>query len=181
MRALHPDSHIWMTGFGFCGGLASLLTQAMQQQEQGGKSRVMAITFHAPGDFWFAQRQGLLRNYQLHSNSTLPNHHLPIYNVGISSNPVFIKTVGASIHNYGTLYYQTYMRSGVDCVIPTLGEKRLEYHSIGHLEEAVGMLPEEGELQCHVTGWTEATRECQHYKYVDRDIPSNYLTFMGAP
>lgn len=176
VKALHPDSPIWMTGFGFCGGLASLLTQAFHDVKD--PKAITAITFHAPGDFWFAQRQGLYSQ-----TAKDPNHQLPIYNIGISSNPIFAKSVGASIHNYGHLYYQTYMRSGVDCIIPTLGEKRLEYHSIGHLEDAVRRLDlanDGAELQCHVVEYGEMTRECRHYQYSDKDIPSNYMTVMGA-
>lgn len=179
VKAVHPDSQVWMTGFGFCGGLAALLTQAFHDADKPTSKMVQAITFHAPGDFWFAQRQGLYTH-----TAKDPNHRLPIYNIGISSNPIFAKSVGASIHSYGPLYYQTYMRSGVDCVIPTLGEKRLEYHSIGHLEDAIRRLevPSDWhELQCHVTEYGEMTRECRHYTYSEKDIPSHYMTVMGAP
>lgn len=177
IRNLHPHSTIWLTGFGFCGALASLLTQTFHDQTDS--SLVSAITFHAPGDFWFAQRQGLYP-----PTVKRPNHNIPIYNVGLSSNPIFVKSVSSIINKYGKyLYYQTHVRTGIDCVIQTLGEKKTEYHSIYHLEDAIWRLQisDSAEIHCQPAEYTDSTKECEHYTYVEEDVPHNYIHVMGAP
>ena len=173
VRALHPDAHIWLTGFGFNGAMASLLVQYARKHFDD--RNMSAVTFHAPGEYWFALRQGLVTGPD-------PDPDLPIRNVGITSNPVFVKkNAGPTLHNYGFLLYQTFMRAGQDCAITTLGEKRIQYHSIGQLEGVIQHLHKDHQITCTPNRYEDTGRECGHVKYVEKDIPSNYLHVMGGP
>ena len=58
------DVNIWLTGAGFGGGAASIATSyyylsSHRKPAVVADGTVHAITFNAPGDFWYLKRRGM--------------------------------------------------------------------------------------------------------------------------
>jgi len=102
--ARYPRAHLWFTGHSLGGALAALMAATVR--------RSAAITFASPGALKYARllEKGL--------NDSRPSWQLPIWNYGLSSDPIFMGTctgLGTSCYLSGYAM-ETRCRHGHDCM-----------------------------------------------------------------
>jgi hypothetical protein len=124
LERMYPDAYLWLVGSGFGGGAASVGTtfyyyraddhgDSMDEDARNQRQRVQAVTFNAPGDFWYLRRAGV---YDL--GSMEPPRHLPIVNIGTASSPLFSGQRDApGLMTRGGYPLQTTCRSGLQCLV----------------------------------------------------------------
>lgn len=103
--ARYPRSQIWFTGHSLGGALAGLMAVAVR--------RTAAITFESPGVTFYAKRLGL---HDDHVDDA--THNYPIWNFGVSSDPIYMGTCNgvASTCYLAGYALETVCRYGYDCV-----------------------------------------------------------------
>jgi lipase ATG15 len=116
VTANYPDAQIWFTGHSLGGAIASLMAVTFDG--------TAAVTFEAPGDRLYAARINLAQRG--------PFWSYPIWNFGITSDPVFMGTCqGPTTTCYLSGYaLETRCRHGRECVIEVPGGFDVTTHRI---------------------------------------------------
>lgn len=145
LERMYTNATIWLVGAGFGGGAASVGTTFYYrtgQKTHGGTRPVRALTFNAPGDFWYLKRAGL---YDL--TSTEAPTDLPIWNVGSVESPLFqsfssrLGQSGDSAISFlahGTFPLQTVCRSGQTCLLEDITTNPAAHNLMPMLPNARG-------------------------------------------
>lgn len=107
----YPKAQLWFTGHSLGGAIASLMAVTFDT--------TAAVTFEAPGDRLYAERLGIL------ANQRGPYWAFPIWNFGITTDPVYMGTCqGLSTSCYISGYaMEAKCRHGRDCVIEIEGRE----------------------------------------------------------
>jgi lipase ATG15 len=119
IRQIYPTAKLWFTGHSLGGAISNL----MALSNEGTAS----IAFEAPGDMLYAQRMGLLPE-----NGEPNNVPRPIWNFGVSTDPIFMgRCNGISSSCYMTGYaLETGCHIGYKCTWQKEGREDIGTHRI---------------------------------------------------
>lgn len=121
VKAEYKGAQIWFSGHSMGGAIAALMTVTFP--------RTAAITWEAPGASLYGKRLGL------HGGDPKDLARYPIWNFGISSDPIFLGTCnGITTSCYLSGYaMETKCRQGQDCMfmlpswIPNINTHRIDW------------------------------------------------------
>lgn len=113
-------------------------------------------------------------------DSTEPNSHLPIYNIGTTLSPLFQNQITGYLA-FGVYPYQTTCRSGLECPIPAIDSGNRSgdtYHSRKMLQKIIDVtrLKDMEELACHAV---LKCVDCENWKFSTNDIYRHIITLHG--
>jgi len=158
VRARWPRAQIWFTGHSLGGTIAALMAISYP--------RTAAVTWESPGGSLYGQRLGL------HTSSPKELSRFPIWNYGLSSDPVYTGTCnGITTSCYLSGYaMESKCRQGQDCMfevdvrLPSINTHRIDWviENVLMRPEKYGMPACNAPVNCtDCEGWTFLRPETQ--------------------
>lgn len=151
----YKGAQLWFTGHSLGGAIAALMTVTFQ--------RTASITWEAPGASLYAQRLGL------HSNNPKETSRFPIWNFGISTDPIFLGTCsgitsGCYLSGYAM---ETKCRQGQDCLFNLPSRLvNINTHRIEWVIENVLLKPDKFPLPACAPALN--CTECEDWKFLTK-------------